>query len=135
MDASAARRPGEKTHSGHVHVGTECWPAACYIPSMDKMGKAAEPPWLETGGLLEAIERHGADGGTLLVRLHRCGGWELKQAAERAAVKVSQADMDMARRALAIGSDLRREWQLALLFAEYRELAAEAVGRAFNGIT
>jgi hypothetical protein len=79
----------------------------------------------DLGGLLQAIEERGAHGGTLLVRLRPGGGWDVRNPVERPTIKVAQADMDMAGRALAIGSDLRREWQLALLFAEHREAASK----------
>jgi hypothetical protein len=82
---------------------------------------AVEPTTAELGGLLEAIQDRGGDGGTLLVRLRKNGGWEVRNPAHQPAVAVTQRDMDMALKALAIGSDLRREWQLALLFAEHRE--------------
>lgn len=75
----------------------------------------------DLGGLLQAIRERGADGIPLVVRLRPCGGWEVRDPVQPPAVKVTQADMDMAVKALSIGSDLRREWQLALLFAEHRE--------------
>ena len=91
----------------------------------------------ELGGLLETIRQRGAGGGTLLVRLRQDGGWEVKNPAEQPKVHVSQADMDMARKALAIGSDLKREWQLALLFAEHREAvrkqACDCRGESLHG--
>jgi hypothetical protein len=81
------------------------------------------------GGLLEAIESRGASGATLHVRLRRGGGWEVRHPHEQPPVKVIQADMDMAGRGLAIGSDLTREWQLAMLFAEHRETVLEGKDR------
>ena len=92
------------------------------------IGLGVEPASAELGGLLEAIRDNGANGQVLHVRLRRGGGWEIRNPGQQAAVKVSQADMDMAGKALAIGSDLRREWQLALLFAEHREAALKGGG-------
>ena len=90
-----------------------------HIPQMMQMALEHVPE--ELGGLLEAIQQRGAGGDMLHLRLRKGGGWELRHPREMPKVSVTQADMDMAGKALAIGSDLGREWQLALLFAEHRE--------------